>query len=284
MKDGIFLIMDDSNSRCGITDRLKAAVGLYYIAKQRGADFHLIHTAGFDIRDYLVPNEVPWSAELTDISPLPWHRRRLRYVPPFDDIPELKRGIQYVCRRYIGKNVIEMQQVPEWQKLWRELFRELFSPSERVTAALARERLPERFAVINARFVNALGMNEDVSYNAPFPPREQERIIDAVLAEAAECEKRCDVPAVVYSDSVVFLKAAAERGFHTCDTDGIGHIMNRGVGESVYLKTFVNFFQMARAEAIYSILHVEGLPENCLYKTQYPRYAAIVGDRPFYRI
>ena len=28
---------------------------------------------------------------------------------------------------------------------------------------------------------------------------------------------------------------------------------------------------------------LEGIPENSLYKSQYPRYAAIIGDRPFIR-
>ena len=47
--------------------------------------------------------------------------------------------------------------------------------------------------------------------------------------------------------------------------------MNYGVDEIVYLKTFV-------------ILHVDGVPEKSLYKTQFPRYAAIIGDKPFVRV
>ena len=84
--------------------------------------------------------------------------------------------------------------------------------------------------------------------------------------------------------SVRFLKEAEKRGFRICDTEGIGHIMNPGVSEKVILKTFVNFFAMANADRIYSILNVEGIPQNSLYKTQYPRYAAIVGGKPFIRI
>ena len=29
MKNGVFLVIDRSNCRCGLTDRLKTAVGLY---------------------------------------------------------------------------------------------------------------------------------------------------------------------------------------------------------------------------------------------------------------
>lgn len=59
-RPGLYLIMDESNSHCGITDRFKVAVGLYWLARQEGVDFKFIHSAGFDIRRYLAPNRVPW--------------------------------------------------------------------------------------------------------------------------------------------------------------------------------------------------------------------------------
>lgn len=60
--------------------------------------------------------------------------------------------------------------------------------------------------------------------------------------------------------------------------------MNKGIGEIVCLKTFVNFYLLMKADKIYSILNIEGVPPNSLYKTQYPRYAAILADIPFIRI
>ena len=70
-KDGIYLIIDEGNCRCGITDRLKTAVGLCYLARQNGIGFYFIHRAGFDIRDYLVPNNVPGDVECSDFSGAP---------------------------------------------------------------------------------------------------------------------------------------------------------------------------------------------------------------------
>lgn len=283
-KDGLYFILDEKNSRNGITDRLKAMVGLYYIARCSGIGFHIIHHAGFDLRTYLKPNLVPWSSELSDISILPWRTKRLVYLPPFAGIPKLESGIQYVCRRYIGKNIIEMLDVPDWQRLWRELFRELFQPTDAVLSALSQTEMPERYIAVNARFINSLGYCEGADYNAPLPEKTQVMLIDAVLEKVSECVSNADLPAVISSDSIRFLKEAEKRGFQVIDTEGIGHIMNPGVKEIVYLKTFVNFFLLARAEKVYSILNVEGVPQNSLYKTQYPRYAAIVGDKPFIRI
>ena len=283
-RGGLYFIIDDSDSFCGITDRLKTAVGLYWVALQNGVGFKFIHTAGFDIRDYLVPNKVEWSAELSDITKLPWKKKKLDYIPPFNGVPSLKKNKTYICKRYIGKNIIEMLDVPEWQKVWRGLFNDLFAPSELVRKTVEDYDLPERYAVVNARFINSLEQSENVDYNSPLPPEERRRLIDSVLEKVALCQAGSEVPVIVYSDSETFLKAVSENGFRICDPTGTGNIMNQGVSDMVKLMTFVNFFHMARAEKIYSILNVEGFPANCLYKTQYPRYAAILGDKPFVRI
>ena len=284
MKDGVFLIIDDTNSRCGITDRLKTAVGLCYAARLCGVGFRFIHQAGFDIRTYLAPNRIDWSAELSDISAQPWKKRTIRYVAPYTDLPVFKSGLQYICRRYVGNNLIEKWNVPDWQRVWRELFLDMFAPTGIVRDAMAACTMPERYTAVVARFINSLGHTENADYNAPFAPELQEALIEAVLAKVSECAQTSDAPVVVYSDSARFLTAAGERGFMTTDVNGIGNIMNGDVGNYVTLRTFVNMFQMAGAEKVCSILHVDGFPENSLYKTQYPRYAAIIGNRPFVRM
>ena len=70
--DGIYFVIDDRNCRGGMTDRLKAAVGLYYLARSNEVPYKFINTAEFDIRDYLVPNRVDWSAEPSEVGWLPW--------------------------------------------------------------------------------------------------------------------------------------------------------------------------------------------------------------------
>ena len=205
-------------------------------------------------------------------------------MPPFDHIPVLKPGLQYICRRYIGKNILEMTGVENWQKVWRDSYNELFKPSDAVIEALEKIDIPEHYTAINARFVNSLGSFETASYNAPLPEDMQEKLIETVLQKALQCEKEAESPVIISSDSVRFLEAAKERGFRTIDTEGIGHIMNKEAGQLVYLKTFVNFYLLMQADRIYSILNVEGVPANSLYKTQYPRYAAILADKPFIRV
>ena len=278
------MVIDESNSHCGITDRLKTAVGLCYVARQNGLDFHFIHRARFDIREYLAPNRIPWSAELSDISDRPEKKLPIRYVAPYDDFPPFRKDMQYICRRYVGNNIIEKQNVPDWMRVWRELFLDMFTPTDRVQNALDACTMPERYTAGVVRFINSLGHTEDTGYNAPLSPWMQSELIDAVLSRVEECRKESDAPIVVYSDSVRFLHAASDAGYRITDVDGIGNIMNGNIGDYVTLRTFVNLFQMSAAERVYSLLHIDGFPDNSLYKTQYPRYAAIIGDRPFIRL
>ena len=280
----LYFVIDRSNCGGGLTDRLKAIVGLYYIASCNGLGFKFIHNAHFDMRDYLVPNLVPWSAELSDLPRLPWKRKRFDYMLPFDRIPVLRPDKDYVCRRYIGKNIIEMAGIPDFEAVWGKAFLDLFSPSEKVAAELAKIKMPERYSIINARFINSLGWTENATYNAPLPVGERERLIEAVLDKAEACAGEATSPVIVYSDSLPFLEAAAARGFNICDPGGVGNLMNEGISDRVLLMNFVNFFHMSKAETIYSILHVDGFPSNCLYKTQYPRYASFVGGGKFIRI
>ena len=282
--DGIYFVIDDRNCRGGMTDRLKAAVGLYYLARSNEVPYKFIHTAEFDIRDYLVPNRVDWSAEPSEVGWLPWQKRQFSYVMPFDDLPEFEPGKQYLCRRYGGNNILEKTGVPNWRQEWRKLFWELFRPSDLVQDAIDHIEMPERYAVENARFVNSLGQSEATSYNSPLPDAEQERLIDAVLETASKCERDSDVPVVVYSDSVRFLQAAAESGFSICDPTGVGNVINRGLGEHVRLMLFVNMLLIAQAEQVYAIRTVDGFPTNSLYQSGYARYSAIIGGRPFIKV
>lgn len=282
--NGLYFIINQYNCHCGLTDRLKAIVGLYYIARFNKINFKFIHYAGFDIRDYLVPNKVNWSAEISDIPLLPWKAKRIKYLPPFNDFPKFQQDKQYICTRYVGKNILEKKKIPNWQNLWRELFWELFSPSEEVLTGIKQFNLPKHYVAISIRFLNSLGKLEDVNYNSPFPLETQKHIIDATMQEIDDCVKKSNVPVIVYSDSIYFLKLAAKQGFQTCDINGIGNIMNLNAGKQVYLRTFINLFQLSQADKIYSVRNINGLPENTFYKSQYPRYAAIIGNKPFIKI
>ena len=151
MKDGVYLIIDENNSRCGITDRLKTAVGLCYIARRNGLDFYFIHKAGFDLREYLAPSRINWSAELSDISADPKDKQEIRYLAPYSDFPAFRKGTQYICREYIGNNLIEKWEIPNWQQVWRNLFWDMFTPAEAVRQRLDFEKCIQNITIDELR-------------------------------------------------------------------------------------------------------------------------------------
>ena len=284
MNGRITFVIDDSNCQCGLTDRLKAAVGLCYIALKNNLDYKFIHIAGFDMRDYLAPNKIQWSAEPTDGIEYAPNAQMIRYVAPYDDLPIFGNDINYICREYIGNNVLEWWNVPDWQRKWRELFWDMFAPTDIVVNEMNASRIEGEYTAVVVRFINSLGYTENADYNAPFPYGIQNEIIEAVLQRIEEIKMKASSPLVVYSDSRRFLTKAKERGYVITDIEGVGNIMNGDPGTYVILRNFVHLFQIAQAKEVYSILHLDGFPDNCLYKTQYPRYAAIIGDKPFIRV
>ena len=136
---------------------------------------------------------------------------------------------------------------------------------------------------MNVRFINSLGHREAASVNAPYPEEIKKLIIGKVLEKAAAIAETEKGKIIIYSDSPRFLEAARESGYRTCDPAKVGNIMESD-DRTIVLYTFVYQLAMAKAARIYSLLNVEGIPGDALYKSQFPRYAAIIGGKPFIRI
>ena len=282
-EEGLFLIIDEKNPIGGLMDRLKAIVGLYYMAKQSGIPFRLIHRAGFNMSDYLVPASVQWEADYKDLSSSLLYTRRIRYKPPFKKLPELKHGLQYQCRDYWGKNLLEFIGIDDWRTLWRSLFFELFTPGRSLELNLRDKRPGHNYIAVHTRFVNSLGTFEDHPYNAPLPGEKADEVIRKTLERIDVLQQETGVGALLFSDSHFFLEQAASHGFEVAGTENIGHIKYAD-SMDVSMKTFTDLFLMTEAQAVYSMLHVDDSVPDCLYRSQFPRYAAVIGDKPFIRV
>ena len=88
-KPGIYFILDEKHfqKHPGLMDRMKAIVGVYYIAQRNDMNFYLLHTAAFDLRRYLIPNEVQWACEKADISDSYFDTCVFQY-DPYLEVPE----------------------------------------------------------------------------------------------------------------------------------------------------------------------------------------------------
>src|SRR5690606_13253289 len=157
----------------------------------------------------------------------------------------------------------------------------LFKPAE-----IVEERLQMHLEKIgNAgyiacvfRFQALLGDFKEYRFTS-LPERERQQLIEKNIHALKRITEQSTVPVLVTSDSTTFLSEA------NCLTNvytipgKVVHIDNVADAETeVYMKSFLDFLMLSRAQQIYSI------GTDKMYRTDFPAYAAKIHNIPFERI
>ncbi|MEC3878257.1 hypothetical protein [Parapedobacter sp. 10938] len=175
----------------------------------------------------------------------------------------------------------EINEKYDRQYQWGQLFNELFKPTK-----LLDDRLKEHlnhignpaFIACVFRFQNLLADFKEYQFK-PLPPSDRQALLSKNVNALKRISEQSDVPVLVTSDSSTFLAVVKDlKNIYTIPGKVV-HIDNVIDAESeVYLKSFVDFLMLSRAQKIYS------LGTGIMYKTDFPKYAAKVHDIPFERI
>lgn len=275
-KKSIVFLMDDDyhKSHPGLVDRFKAIIGLYYLALQNERDFYLCYNTPFKLQKYLVPNEVDWQIERSDLCKNIFTTGLLNYDVK-RGIPRLRNNLsEYHCYYYLGHNLIRELKPENWKKEWHDLFGQLFKPSDYLEKLL-KENVPGfDYISVHFRFVNSLDKFED-GVNNQLSEAEQVELIEKCLKQLEEIQRNNALPICVFSDSSRFLKIVKDKGYYILNNaEQIGHISFSGSDET-YDKTFIDFFAIANSKKVYAIRG------KSLYNSVYPEYAAVVGGVEF---
>lgn len=275
-KESVVLIMDGDyhKSHPGLVDRFKAIIGVYYLALQDDRDFFLYFNTPFRLQKYLVPNEVNWEIERSEVCKNCFKTGLLNYDVKFG-IPSLDRcKREYHCYYYLGHNIIRERKPVGWEEEWNELFNRLFKCSDHLNQLL-EDNLPKfDYISVHFRFVNALDEFEE-GVNNQLSEMKQTELIDTCLRKLAAIKQTSSWPICVFSDSSRFLNIAKENGYYILNNaNQIGHI-SYADSDNVHDKTFIDFFAIARSKKVYAIRG------EYLYNSVYPQYAAIVGGVEF---
>lgn len=267
----------------GLTDRFKGIVSVYALAKATNTPFRCLHTHPVDLREFLEPNKYDWTLKEGELSNsvrdvhyrlLRKHlsARRLLNVMPLHTQMRI-----YGMRNYID----EINKKYNTDYRWGQLFNELFKPTECLERQLAHHR--ERLGTLgyNAcvfRFQSLLGDFMEYKYKA-LPAEEQKRLIEKNRNALLGITSRSTRPVLVTSDSLRFLEAVDDIENVYTMPGKVVHIGSvEGELPEVYMKSFVDFFMLSRADKVYSI------GTKIMYRTDFPCYAAKVNDIPFERI
>ncbi len=282
-KTGLFFVVDDRHVHGGLVDQIKPIIGLYWIAKMNGLRFYIVHDGYYDIRDYLEPGTLDWRAEREELIADGDRAVSFDYLYPVRSVPVLKdRHAQYQCSYYYPRNILDCLGIDDWQDRTAGLFEELFRPGERLKERISAASMPDRYRAVHVRFVNSLGRQDPSSYNAPLQEEAGRELMKAVLERTAAL--RSDLPLCIFSDSSAFLQYAEDQkidGLFTAGREKVGHIETVKDPE-VHLKALTDFYLLSGADEVFSVRCVPGYPDNVLYGSQFSRYAAIIGRKPFH--
>lgn len=271
----VFFIIDPAISHPGLSDRMKAIVGTYYIAKENGFDFKIIFDTPFLLPHYLenVSDKNNWIANWNELSYSLKNSRIFAYNGG-GKIPTLNKNIkQYHVYSYIGYNILATNKIADFRKVWGDLFKQLFKPAPILADALNRIRLEEnKFISLHFRFVNALEPFEENQFNF-LSDMEKENLIQRCLkAIQSVTNQYPEKQIVVFSDSNLFLDRVKQELPVIVLEGKTGHISFKHA-EDIILKTFVDFFVMARSEKVIRILSKE------MYVSAFSYYAALSGQK-----
>lgn len=273
----VVFYMDPCRKYPGFVDILKAIIGCYYIAKMNGYKFKIHYEVPFKLNKFLLPIDTlnNWqlsASEKVGIDKLNISTGLLNYYG-IGKIPQLTKA-RYQVRNFIGWNILQRNNVVDWEKKWHALYHELFQPSDYLRKNIVEIGIKENeYIAIHIRFVNALELAEPDFPQVPLNEDEKEKLISTCISKIKELESSESCKAVVFSDSNYFLNRCREVEILILEGN-VGHVTYNQNAEIV-LKMFTDLNMIARAKKVFS------LRGNNLYASAFPLYGSIIGGKSF---
>jgi len=164
--------------------------------------------------------------------------------------------------------------------VWGNLFNELFKPTPKLEEQLNYHlnRISSNYIACQFRFQSLLGDFKEYDFPT-LPLDKQQSLITACTETLCELQKRHNLPVLVTSDSSGYLSHVSKLENIFIIPGDIVHIdCTHDAAENIYMKSFVDFMMLSKADKIYSIVAGQ------MYPSEFPLYAAKVNNVPFERI
>jgi hypothetical protein len=278
----IVVCIDGAVPHGGLVDRLKGIVSFYFVAKELGYNFKILHSSPFDLAYFLEPNLVDWQVSNDQIRYNPLNTKILYLNEHFDSDPLVLLKKSSSTLNYVYSNVDYLQKffpelnAQELKSVWSKLFWELFKYSDKLKKEL--DRLPRApYSVFHTRFTSLMGDFKDTT-SMVLQETERAKLLEEVEESVSKVTKaQTEDKFYLLSDSQTCLDFfKSQEGVNTLEGSP-KHIGVSGSQEDMtgHMKTFTDFFFIASADKIYLI------KKGLMYNSAFSKYAAIIGDKPF---
>lgn len=270
----------------GLADRLRGIVTLYRYCIEHNLDFRIHFTSPFILEEYLQPNEYDWRLRRGELS-FNASTSHACYMDTTGDVGEREMRFQrkitdkFLSQPYAQLHVYSIFYYEE--KRFGELFNMLFKPAPVVQAEIDRNlrEIGGEYITVSTRFLELLGdFKEPKGVRKELPKAEQEALIQSCIGKIERLKDSFPEigKIVVTSDSLRFLERVKALEYCYVIPGEIAHIDTKDGNKTAHLKTFVDFFVIAKAKA--SFLIVEG----GMYHSNFSKRAAQVNNHPFTEI
>ena len=278
----IILMIDGKTIHNGLSDRFKGICSAYHYAKKHGLTFKIHYVYPFDLETFLEPNKYDWRISPNQIIYNPNHSRPI-LINDYQ-ITTYKYREQYLDRFVRKYNQLHLYTNALFGDLdFSKDFDELFKPSLLLQNEIDKyiNLIGGKYISISLRFQSLLG-DDFIERNSDVLDKgKADQLLQQSLVAINDIhEMNLDYKVVVFSDSNKFLRFVNDRcDFVRVIPGKVVHVDNskNEVFDS-YLKTFLDFFLIAKASKIYLLYN------NLLYKSGFPKRASEIYNRPFYSI
>lgn len=274
------IFMADGRMRHGgLADRLCGIVSAYNYSKKNGYRFKIHFVSPYRLDKILVPNTYRWQIKKEDISYNSGEARPV-YVSYLCDYADSE---QYFKEKIENKQANQIHLYTNaryfYTKEFSALFNELFKPSAALQSMIDenKKRIPQRYVSLTFRFQQLLGDFKEDGFPILKSEKEKTELIEKCLKCLKKLRNEKGMPVLVTSDSVTFLHEA-EQMEDIYTIPGVIRHMEYTQGQvdlSVDLKSYVDFFMLAHADAIY-LCNI-----TPLYKSGFPKAASYVYGKPY---
>jgi len=274
----LIFMVDGKWMHGGLTDRIRGMASAWDFAQKHHLKFKIFHTAPFELSAILAPNKVDWAISEKELS---WDasvaKPVLLYRADFEKVEALERQLDSTHRQFHLYSCVDSV-----EGRFPELFRELFIPAKILQEELCKYECLTRepFGAISFRMQNLLGDFAEGKFGQLDSPKEKSDLLNGALGcldKIVEANPQWN-HVLVTADSPTLLSEASRRNKVITVGGKSVHIdFNSSKVESDYLKAFVEFLLISKAQKafLYKSKKFNTYPSN------FPKYAAKLGDVPF---
>lgn len=259
-KTEIIIMMDGTFSHGGLADRLRGICSIFQYCKDKGLPFYIYHTHPYSLDVYLTPNKYDWRIYQNQISRNKSESCLLFIHKSYLSCFWQRRYLEIEIKRNYGKQIHVYTNADFYDNYYSLNYNYLFKPSFLLKKNLEdlQKQFPSEYYVMTFRFQQLLGDFTDPGYYEINGEQGKQRLIESCINKVLEIRSSLpsDSSIIIAGDSQVFIDAICNRYNWALSIPGeIGHVDYCGKNcQPVYLKTFIDFYMLSRAKAIYFLV------------------------------